>query len=884
MSAINMLAVLIALYRASLRLLPFDLRHEFGDDMVRLFINQIHTAHDSRSRVRLTTAALADVWRQAAAERWSGRHPVRFSMRNHMRNFIHDFTHGLRLLRRYPATAVVAIATLALGIGANTAIFSVVDAVLLRSLPFQQPDQLVQIFESRPSEGVMDNTVAPADYIDWRTTSQSFSAMTVYITSYVSLMGTTEPEQMLAGSVSRGFFDVIGMQPAMGRAFSAADEVPGPGSRVAILTDGLWRRQFGADPAIVGKTVLVSGRAWQIVGVMPREFAFLDRDLALLAPATFDAQASRGAHLLDVYARLKPGVSLASARQEMNAIGRQLEEAHPDTNRGHGANVEALQSALVRPIKTRLVVLLGAVGLVLLLACVNVASLMMVRSARREREMALRAALGAGRARLFQQHIAESMAMAVAGGVVGLLLAYALIRLLPVVLPTQLSVVQVRDLTIDGRVLAGASMLVVLTGIVCGLMPSIRASRPDLVEPLKSGGRGTATLQPAFRVAVVIGEVALATLTLVGAGLIVRSFMLITAQPLGVITDGRMTVSLVAPSARYSTPEAKLQAMQSLEERLAAIPGVSGAGAIDILPLSGDDARRSVVIEGQTQNPDAPTRMHLRVISPNYPAVAGMQVRQGRSFGSADSLTGPPVAIINEAAARRFWPGQNPVGRRWNFGRPNEPWITVVGVVNDVRHWGLSRLVNPMVYLPLSQQISNAMTFELVTDLDAATLTAAARQVVKAFDPAMPVGDVEAFSTVVARSLRSDRAQMLLMSTFGILALVLAAVGIYGVIAQLVAARVQEIGVRVALGAGHGHIVRLIVTGCLWQTVSGIAIGTLAGAWFASLASTLLFAVKPWDPLTLSMVAGTLIVASLIACLMPVLRALRVDAAVALRG
>jgi putative ABC transport system permease protein len=870
--------IMLKLYALSLRWLPADLRADFGPDMAQLFRDQMLATRGAVARFGLLMAAIVDVAAESARKRSAaGGSTNRGSL---MSNFPNDFRHGLRLLRRYPATAVVAIATLALGIGMNVAIFSVVDAVLLRALPYADPNQLVVIYESRPRERVMDNAVAPADFVDWRSMSKSFSAMAGYAGGAVLLSGVGEPVQLPTGYVSSGFFDVLDIKPFMGRAFTPADEIDGA-PRLAIITYGLWQRQFGADPNIIGRVVMMTGRPTAIAGVLPRSFTFF-ANVDVFSVLTIGPNASRGSHSIEVYARLKPGTTIGVAHKEMDQISASLEKEYPDTNDGHGANVAPLQPELVSGVRGGLLVLSTAVGFVLLLAAVNVANLMLVRGARRAREMSVRAALGADRWRLVTQSFAECLAVAAAGGALGVALAAALLRVLPLVLPEQLSVVRPENLHIDVRVLAAASALTLVTAFVFGLLPALQASRSDLVESLKQGGRSAAVISPRMRIALVISEVTLASLTLVGAGLIVRSFAAISSQPLGLDPHGRIVLELAAPAARYTTPDVRVQAMETLEQRLAAIPGVRSVGAIDILPLSGEDARRNVVIVNREPVKDSPTRMHPRSVTPSYFHATGMTILRGRGFDAGDRAGAPLVSVINEAAANRFWPGQDPIGKHWRYTQDDAKWSTIVGIAADVRHWGPRIPPNPMVFAPLEQQMSGAMTFVVDTPLSAAAFAPSAREAVHGFDPNIPVGNLQTFDDVVGTSLRAPRSITLLMSIFGALALFLAALGIYGVMSQLVASRAHEIGVRTALGARPGHIVAHFLAGCAWQTAIGVLVGGAAGA--ALIGSTpMLFGVKPTDPSTLAAVAATIFGASLAACLFPVARALRVDPIAALR-
>jgi putative ABC transport system permease protein len=867
--------------------------------MATLLADELHASGTPSARARVFVAAMGDVVRTAVAERRQpsntfgssssmpalppGSDAPRPRGRDLLSNFLQDFRHGVRLLRRYPAMAAIATATLALGIGANTAIFSVVDAVLVRALPYPHPEALVTVFESRVTEGVQRNAVTPADFVDWRADNQSFSAMAAFAETTASLSGAGEPAQILVGLGSPGFFDVLGVQPEIGRGFLPEEEQRGK-HRVAVLTHGFWTRQFGADPGVIGQTVIITGNAWRIIGVLPDTFQFLDHDIALFGPLALTTPLSRGGHSLEVYGRLKAGVSLDAARSDMDRIARRLQNDFPEDNRGHGVFVEPMQTTFVQPVRTRLIVLLVGVGFVLLIACANVASLLLVRSAARAREMAVRAAIGASRHRLVRQGLAECLVLASAGGVLGLGLAHLLIRALPAVLPAQLSIVRTAALGLDLRVLAAAAAITMLTTLLFGALPALLSSRTNVVGTLNQGGRGATGIARPVRLALVIGEVALASLTLVGAGLVVRSFAETSSQPLGFDPHERAVMELAAPEARYTTEASRTAAMQELERRLAAIPGVRSVGAIDLLPLSGEDARLTVAIDGHAPVADAPTRMHPRAVTPTYFQAAAVGLVRGRRFTDADRVGTPLVAIVNETAAARFWPGEDVIGRRFNFGRDDEPWITIVGVARDVRHWGFSKDINPMVYLPEAQEVwsSGVMQFVIDTPLSVETLRPFAAAAVHGFDPNMPLGNLRPFDGLVANALRADRAQTLLMTAFGVLALLLAAVGIYGVMSQLVNSRVQEIGVRLALGARPAHILTQFLAGCVWQVAVGIVAGGLAGVYLMTRAG-ILVRISAWDPIALSLAAAVIFTAAMLACLVPASRAMRVDPVTAMR-
>ena len=808
-----------SLYRLLLRALPADLRAEFGDDMAQLFRDQRAAAAGHPFAVMaLWIASAGDVLREAISARAPLSRPRVFSWRSLMRTFSVDLRHGLRLLRRYPASSLLAVLTLALGIGANSAIFSVVDAVLLRALPYPDPDRLVMVWEKRPAEGVLTNVVSPADFLDWKKRQTAFDDIAALAESSATLTGQGEPVELGTAAVSPSFFDVLGISPALGRRFRSEEDTFGK-HRVVILTHGAWLKRFGGDPAVIGRTVTLNGNPWEVVGVLPASFRFPAPSLELWVPAVLETPqqpAPRASHQMLVYGRLKQGVTIAQARDAMDRLGKQLEAEYPDTNTGHSAWVTTLREEYVGPVSTSLVALFSAVGLVLLIACVNVANLQLARAASRRREMAVRSALGASRSRLIVQSLVEHLAMAIAGGIVGLGVAWLTLRALPAVLPEQMSVVGIRDVSLDVRVLGFALAVSLVTGILIGILPALFASRPEVSDMIKSAGRGPAAVRRRARTALVIGEVALASLTLVGAGLVVRSFATILAQPLGFEATRRLTFGVSVPGVRYPTPERRRLVLEEIERQLAGIPGVVSVGAVNLLPLGGGDSRTGIGFEGrQRAEGDPPTRMHPRVVTPTYFTTMAIPVVAGRGFTAEDTPGGEPVVVLSESSVRRYYPNESPIGKRIRFGG-DETWRTIVGVVGDVRHWGLTQPINPIVYWPQAQAQFGFTTFVLETSGDPLSLAAAARQRVATVDPLLPLARVRTLDDVVAASVTSQRAQTVLMGAFGVLALVLAVIGIYGVMSQLVAVRVPEIGVRMSSAPG-----RTTSSASCWVKASG---------------------------------------------------------------
>ena len=886
-------------YRWLLTALPRDIRHEFGNDMVQLFRDQRRErAGHPVGLLVLWLGAVLDVVTQAVVTRREAPRanasarprsqpailqPASGSMS--MNSFLHDLRHGLKLLGRQPGTSILAVATLALGIGVSTAIFSVVDAVILRELPYADAGRLVMVWEKRPSENVVDNPVSPADFLDWRRRQEPFEVMAAATDGAATLTGQGDAVQINVGAVSAEFFDVLGVRMARGRTFDRNDEIFGR-HRKLILTHGFWTRVLGGNPAVLNTNLELNGTSWEIVGILPASFRFVTPGLDVWAPAVLETPAQpapRVSHNLSVYARLKPGVSLDQARESMDRLGRQLETEYPDSNRGHGAWVTTLREEYVGPEQTNLLVLFAAVGLVLLIACANVASLQLARSIGRRREMALRSALGASRPRLIGQSLAEHLALALTGGLGGLLVAWLTLRGLPLVLPQQLSVIDVRDVALDLRVLGFAALVTLGTSALVGFLPALAASRRDAIDSIKEGGRSHAGVRRRARAVLVVSEVALATLTLVGAGLVFRSFTSTLSQPLGFETHNRLTFGVSVPAARYATPEQRRLVLEDIENRLRTLPSVMSVGANVFLPLGGGDARTGIAIENrEVVEGDPPTRMHPRPVTQAYFETLGIPIRKGRGFTPADTLAAEPVVVISEAAVRQYFKDEEPLGRRVQFvGDPT--WRTIVGVAGDVKHWGLRQDVNPMLYWPQAQAQRSFLSFVVKTDGDPLALVPAVRAQVAAVDPRLALVSVSSLDDVVADSVKSERAQAVLMAAFGGLALVLAVIGIYGITSQLVAARVPEIGVRMTLGARPLDVLGQFVGESLRQTSVGLVLGLIAGAFLMRLAEPLLFEIKPWDPRTLAGVSGLLLLASLLACVVPARRAMRIDPATTIR-
>jgi putative ABC transport system permease protein len=812
---------------------------------------------------------------------------------------LQDLRYGLRTLRKSPAFTVIALFTLALGIGANTAIFSIVNAVLLKPLPFHESDRLTFMTEmyQTPNGQLFESSTSYPDFFDWRERGQSFQAMASYHGDEVTLTGSSQPLHLSAATVSGDFFSVVGTKPLMGRGFTRDDEKPG--TRVTVLSHELWQNTFGGDQNVVGRTITLDQKNFTVIGVMPAGYVFpLDNEVPKLW-RTFAAEAEvsdpksnpvtsvRGAHFLSVVGRLKDGVTLEHAREEMNVIARALAAQYPVTNKRHPATktVSELEH-LVGDTRPALIVLLVAVGCVLLIACVNVANLLLVRASKRSREIAVRTALGARRLRVVRQMLTESLVLAFGGALLAIPLALWSLKLF-ISLNLQ-DLPRVQSANIDGTVMAFVFGITLLTSVFFGLAPALRASSPNLVEFMKEGRSTTATKKhQRLRSTLVVVETALGLMLLVTAGLLLRSFHRLAQVDPGLNPTNVLTFNFELPDAKYK--DNKQQFYQDLMPRLQALPGVTAAAGITPLPLSGNNYSISFQIEGRPVPAADEPSAAFRVGTPGYFQAMGIPMLNGRDFTPGDVENSPLVTIINEAFARRYFPNENPIGkriipgvRRHGENVPRE----IVGIVGNVRHEALSGDVTPEYYLPHAQQPFASLTICLKTTGDPHSLTSAARNAIASIDPDLPVYDVRTMQEYIAQTLATPRFHAMLLEAFAGLALLLTGIGLYGVIAYAVAQRTHEIGVRMTLGASRSEVVRMVLKSGFQLTAIGVAVGvvlSLIVARFATSFSSLLFGTKPTDAGTFATVIGIITIVSLLACYIPAYRASKVDPMIALR-
>jgi putative ABC transport system permease protein len=798
-----------------------------------------------------------------------------------------DIRYAVRNLIKRPGFTAIALITLALGIGANTAIFSAINALLINPLPFPDQDRVVAIWDKEPSHGVERNEVAVANYLDWRAQSQSFEHLALERWWSTNLTAGDTPERVQGFLVSANFLDALRVKPIMGRNFIEEENQPGKDS-VAIITNSLWQRRFGSDPNIVNKTITTNGVVRTVVGVLPEDFNY-PKGAEVFAPIALTPELikSRGNHSYYVIGRLKPGVSMPGAQAEIDTITARLAAQYPDTNVGLGANVYPIVADTVRMYSTALWVMMGAVGFVLLIACANVANLMLARATGRQKELALRAALGASRWRIVRQLLVESLVIALIGGALGVLVGIWGIDLLRAGNPGEAAKYAPgwKSLGINLPVLVFTLAISLLSGLLFGLAPAWHVSKPELNDALKEGGRQTTGGSHRLRGLLVVSEIALSLVLLVGAGLMFRSFLALLKTSPGFNPEGVLTMNLNLPFAKYKEESQRAAFYSDLVHRVEALPGVQSAAVINYLPLGGANSSETFLVEGRPEpGPGQENLGRYRVCTPDYFQTMGISILKGRGFTEQDRSGSTPVILVSETLARRYWPEGDAVGKRMRFEGPLEkaPWMEVIGIVQDVKH-ELNLPVTSDYYLPHAQDSWNAMVLVARTSTDPASMSDSIRQQVLAIDKDQPVFDVRTMHEVRAISVALYSFGSATMGIFAIIALVLAAIGIYGVMAFAVTQRTQEIGIRMALGARAIDVLKMIVkTGMSLATI-GVIAGLVGAFAITRLMASLLFGVSPTDVVTFAFVAAGLLLVALLACYIPARRAIKVDPLVALR-
>ena len=805
---------------------------------------------------------------------------------------LNDLRYAFRQLLKNQGFTAVAVLTLALGIGANTAIFSVFEAVLLKPLPYSDPNRIFMLWERQPSGDTL-NPVAPANFIDWREQSRSFEEMAAINPNpnFVLTGQQGEPARLTGAGVSPNLFSLLRTRITFGRDFLEEEDRPGR-DRVAILSHGTWLHHLGGQPDIVGKNITLNDISYTVVGVLPPDFEFVSKASDFGGRNQFDVwvplalnnreKLQRNTHFLRVFGRLKPGVTLTQAQEELDVMAANLALLYPEWNNKTGIAAVPLLRQVTTNIRTALGTLLGAVGLVLLIACANVANLLLGRAAARQKEMALRVALGASRLRLGQQLLTESILLAIVGGSMGLFLASAAIRVLAPYLPADLP--RASGIGVDVRVLAFTALISLATGILFGLAPMFQAQRANPNEALKQGGRIASGIQSRMRSGLVVGQMAIALVLLIGAGLMAKSFWTLLHVSPGFRVEQILTARLTLSGSRYPDARRIAAFQRELLERVRNTPGVQSAGLTAYLPLSGTDNGWGFVIEGRPALRTGEYQMaKYRPVSPGYFETIGIPLLRGRAFISADNEDAPFAVVINESMARIYWGQENPVGQRLQFGPPI--WRTVIGVVGDVHHEGLDAELRPEMYVPFAQSPNNEARTTVVirTTVNPSAVTVALRKAVSTIDPAAPLDRVETMEQLVSASVGQPRFRTALLAVFSMLALVIASIGIYGVMNYLVMQRTRELGIRLAVGATGGDVLRLVLGRAAMLIAVGLCLGLLGSVVLARLVAGLLYGVTPLDSLTFAAVSLLLSAVALFASYIPARRATRVDPMVALR-
>ena len=813
-----------------------------------------------------------------------------------MTGLLQDLRFSLRQFRKSPGFTAVAVATLALGIGANTAIFSVVNGVLLRPLAFKDADRLVRVWHVPPPKsfpGMTTFSVSAANYLDWERQNQVFAGMAIYSFHGFTFTGTNKPEQVDACAVSSGFFPTLGVQPVLGRFFTPEEDQPGR-SNVVVLSHRLWQEHFGSNPAIVGQNIQLDGQSYLVAGVMPATFQFPEFAQMWTPMAWTDKEKSvRGEHHSVVIARLKPGIDVKQAQAEMTTISSRLEQQYPADDKGWGAVVVPLHDDLVSDVRPALLVLLGAVAFVLLIASVNVANLALARTFSRRKEIAIRTALGASSAHILRQILTESVVLGVAGGALGLTFAHAGVRLIMAFLADKLP--HFMDVGLDARVLGFTALISVASGIMAGILPALRLSRGNVSQSLKAGLGHTDADSSGHRTrsVLVVSEVALSLMLLVGAGLMIRSFQKLNRVNPGFDSRNVLTMTAMVSRAKFPSPEQQVSFFEQVLERVRALPGVESAGVVDDIPLDNGGSHQPVAIEGRPLLPmSEQPEVDVRLTSAGYMSALHIPVVRGRDFNDADIAGRPAAVLISESMARQFWPGEDALGKRLTLTFSPSAVREVVGIVGDVKLDGLDQTrPSATLYVPLDQ-VSTSTTRDwnsfpmtlVVRSASAPTgLVSAVSNVVHDVDREIPLRDILTMDDLVANSVTQQRFNMLLLGAFAALAVLLAAVGIYSVLSYSVKRSVREIGIRLALGARVGDVLRMVVLEGMKPTMLGVVVGTVGALALGRALSSLVYEVKPTDPLTFAAVILLLAAVALLATIIPAYRAAKVDPMVALR-
>lgn len=794
-----------------------------------------------------------------------------------------DVRYGIRRLIANPGFTAIAVIALALGIGANSAIFSVVNSIAIKPLPFSDPESLALVFETRPLRGSLRNSTSVPDFIDWRSRNDVFTEMGGYQIFSFNRTDGSEPERILGMLVTANFFDVLGLKPAIGRTFSLEEE-NSSNNNVALISYGYWQRNFGSNASAVGQSMAIDGKSITIIGVMPKDMRLpVGSDQAdLWSPFMMDKETERGSHFLRTIARLKPGVTIEQAQANMESISQQLAKEHPNTNASEGVFVASMHEEVVGPFRTALYVLLASVGLVLLIACANVANLMLAKATARQKEIALRVALGATRGRLIRQLLTESLLLSLAGGLAGLLLAMWGVDLLISIAPDDIP--RLSEIALDGRALIFTTIVTLLTSLVFGLAPALHASNPNLNESLKESGRSSATSfrRNPMRALFVITEVAFAVVLLIGAGLLIRSFIRLQHVDPGFDPHNLIKMTVTLPGTKYEEGYQLSGFFRQLKEKAESIPGSESVAIGAPAPMGGNNWTLSVVVKGNPVIEGQRNSAPWRSVSRDYFKTLRIPLKQGRTFNETDNEKSQKVIIINETMAREYFPNEDPIGRYLQIGY-DDITCQIIGIVGDVRFIGIGADNQSEMYTFFEQTPSLQMNLFVRTEKDAASVAASVRSLTQSIDPDLPIYGIKMMQELVNESIANSRFNTLLLGIFAAVALLLATVGIYGVMSYSVTQRTQEIGIRMALGASSTSIMKLVIGQGMALALTGVAAGIVGALFMTGLMSSLLFGISDKDIITFISIPLLLALVALAACYIPARRAMKVNPIVALK-
>jgi putative ABC transport system permease protein len=797
-----------------------------------------------------------------------------------MRNFLQDLRYGIRIMIKRPGFTLIAALTLALGIGANTAIFSAVNSVLLRPLPFPESEQLLDLAETFKPDGW--GSVSVPTFEDWKSQNTVFAGISAYSNTSFNLQGTDTPQRVPGLSVSANYFDLLGVQPTLGRTFLPGEDIAG-NERVVVISDELWRRNFAANPNIINQTIPLNGQQYTVIGVAPPEMSALYRTVQMWSPLVFSEtdKRERGNHKYLVIGRLKSGVTLAQARDEMNMIAQRLEAQYKD---GRGIRLRQIQELWTANVRSMLIMMMVAVGFVLLIACTNVANLLLARATVRRREISIRIALGAGRRRLVQQFLAEGLLLSVLGGGLGIALAWGSLGVLGKIAFPFLP--RAQEIRIDARVLLFTLAVAILTSIIFGVIPSLQAGKTDVQTTLKEGGNtaSDSLVGGWLRQVLVVIELAAAVVLLIGAGLMIRSVLRIREVEPGLQAQNLLTAKITLPAERYKDAQSAIRFYEQVLERVKHLPGVQAAAVISHLPVEETGYNGNISVAGKTYPPNESPLVEYRAVSDDYFQTTGVPLLRGRLFSKQEGDDARPVVVINDAMAKQVWPGEDPIGKQIT----DDPKATVIGVVGNVKNRGMLREAVPEMYAPYTVKefwpdMRWNMRILVRSTFDNNTIAAAVRSEVQAVDPAQPIYAVQGMNLVIENTVRDKSVNTTLWSVFAGVSLLLALIGVYGVMSYTVAQHTREIGIRMALGAQPTSILTLIIGRGLMLVSIGVGIGVVASFGLTRFIESMLFGVAPTDPLTFAMIVVLLGLVALLACLIPATRAMRVDPIVVLR-